>query len=671
MSNGILNGLTSPSRLQKIDQLREKNVGKHLPLPQLVVVGDQSSGKSSLLETLTGIPFPRGQELCTRYATQISHRRDELESINISIIPGPQATPSEKSRLEEYRKSVKSTTDLHAQFEAILDEVNIHMGVRTSKNKQGDKTFSEDVLKIEKCGPDEDYLTVIDVPGIFRKITEGITTERDKELVSNMVKDYIRDDRTVILAVLPSNVDVTTQEILALAEEYDKEGERTLGVLTKPDLVTEHSAKAVVCNLVEGKRHPLNLGYYVVRNRGETRQMLDETRQALVELGQSRQTEREQQQYLVTIASTFQNMARAALDADYSAHPALRKDELRLITSIINLTDRFNCDFVTSSHTRSFQSINVSESDPESEEEGSTGGDDSDEGDVGSLQLGRSDGYEFQVPDPKEYPELEKIVTTEKNSESPAEDVMEWIKNIYRRSRGAELGTFGPGLLSSTFREQSDKWASMTRTYLGKVILIIHGFIMRALGEICTDSRVREELISTIMTDLLARYKAGMDQGKFLVDVERNRKPYTLNPYFTTHLQKSRSLRVTENFRAMAHDKDTDVGKRYVVDLDSIRSSVNDKTNMEHAKEDIHDILEAYYKIARERFVDNIYQQAVDHCLLSGPASPLRLFSEQWVLELDEHKLADIAGESRSIRERREKLKKKVHDLEVAMDILR
>ncbi len=124
MSHGIPSALTSPGRLQKIDQLREKNVGKHLPLPQLVVVGDQSSGKSSLLETLTGIPFPRGQELCTRYATQISHRRDDLESINISIIPGPQATPAEKSRLEEYRKSVRSTTDLHVQFEAILDEVS-------------------------------------------------------------------------------------------------------------------------------------------------------------------------------------------------------------------------------------------------------------------------------------------------------------------------------------------------------------------------------------------------------------------------------------------------------------------------------------------------------------------------------------------------------------------
>lgn len=70
--------------------------------------------------------------------------------------------------------------------------------------------FSEDVLKIEVFGPNEDYLTVIDVPGIFRTTTEGITTEDYIELVRGMVESYIKYQRTIILAVIPSNVDVTT-----------------------------------------------------------------------------------------------------------------------------------------------------------------------------------------------------------------------------------------------------------------------------------------------------------------------------------------------------------------------------------------------------------------------------------------------------------------------------
>lgn len=117
--------LTSPDRLRKIDQLREKNIDVILPLPTLVAVGDQSSGKSSLLESVTGIPFPRGQELCTRYATQITHRRDPEVQIIITIIPAPQSTEAEKATLRSYRKELSSTTELRDQFAKILDEVGV------------------------------------------------------------------------------------------------------------------------------------------------------------------------------------------------------------------------------------------------------------------------------------------------------------------------------------------------------------------------------------------------------------------------------------------------------------------------------------------------------------------------------------------------------------------
>ncbi|KAM0231777.1 hypothetical protein ACHAPO_008358 [Fusarium lateritium] len=142
------------------------------------------------------------------------------------------------------------------------------MNIKTIKNPTGNRTFAKDILKIERCGLNEDYLTIIDVRGIFRIKTEGVTKEKDRKLVKKMVKNYIRDSRTVIIAVLPYNVNVATKEILAFAEEVDKIGERTLDILTKPDLVSEHSAKAVIFNPVLGKRRPFTLGYYVVRNRG-------------------------------------------------------------------------------------------------------------------------------------------------------------------------------------------------------------------------------------------------------------------------------------------------------------------------------------------------------------------------------------------------------------------
>jgi GTPase SAR1 family protein len=90
---------------------------------QLVVVGDQSSGKSSLLESLTGIPFPRNLELCTRYATQITSRRDSLARVEVSIIPGPHASEIHQKHLLEYKPTIVSMQELSAQFAQILEEV--------------------------------------------------------------------------------------------------------------------------------------------------------------------------------------------------------------------------------------------------------------------------------------------------------------------------------------------------------------------------------------------------------------------------------------------------------------------------------------------------------------------------------------------------------------------
>ena len=78
----------------------------------------------------------------------------------------------------------------------------------------------------------------------------------------------MRNPRSVILAVIPANVDIATQEILEMAGELDVRGERTLGVLTKPDLVDKGAESAVV-DIIEGRSHALNLGWCTVRNPGQ------------------------------------------------------------------------------------------------------------------------------------------------------------------------------------------------------------------------------------------------------------------------------------------------------------------------------------------------------------------------------------------------------------------
>lgn len=103
--------LADPALLDKIDRLFQCNVGQWIPLPQLVVVGDQSSGKSSVLEGLTGLPFPRDAGLCTRFATQITFRRAAEDFINISILPCKNASPEHAAKVGEWhRKDLKDLT---------------------------------------------------------------------------------------------------------------------------------------------------------------------------------------------------------------------------------------------------------------------------------------------------------------------------------------------------------------------------------------------------------------------------------------------------------------------------------------------------------------------------------------------------------------------------------
>jgi len=148
------------------------------------------------------------------------------------------------------------------------------MGVSQVGDVSGQKrTFSNDVLRLEFAGPDQEHLSVIDVPGIFKNTTPGLTTKADIELVKNMVLGYMENPRSVMLAVIPANVDVATQEILELAADVDPTGDRTLGVLTKPDLV-DQGAESRVIDLIEGRTRVMKLGWHIVRNPGQ-QQLLD------------------------------------------------------------------------------------------------------------------------------------------------------------------------------------------------------------------------------------------------------------------------------------------------------------------------------------------------------------------------------------------------------------
>ncbi|KAK4231780.1 P-loop containing nucleoside triphosphate hydrolase protein [Podospora fimiseda] len=732
--------LASPALLAKIDKLREKNIGKHVELPQLVVVGDQSSGKSSLLESLTGIPFPRDVELCTRYATQITQRRDDTSYVEISIMAGDNATEEHKRHVEAYHATALSAEELRSKFPEILKEVNARMGIKTlntSANKQqlGGTVFSEDVLKIEICGPDADYLTVIDVPGIFRNPTEGVTTKEDMAMVKNMVTDYIKNSRTIILAVLPCNIDIANQEILTLAEEYDKKGERTLGILTKPDLLLEASTKATVCNIVENKKKQLKLGYYVIRSRGadqtdaefegreqmfledpwrrlprarvgiralkarlgellgemarrefpklrkDVSDMLRKAEHMKDSLGPSRHDEKEQREYLSGIAREFQDLVRAGLEARYDnrAFGFESSAELRLITQVVNLADAFNREFDKKAPVRHFE-----HTDPDLDDEYNRDGDYDEEEDEHENYQDDSPEYESETSDakvtahrlralsrdfdPDDFPELDGIIAQVYNFDDPEHGVMEWLTDLYIATRDIGI-TASDAVWTSAWREQSSKWSGVSNAFLSRVIVAVHRFITTAIERVCADVEVREGLWSELQEEMLDRYKQSVEILGYLVAVERDNKPYTLDRYFSKARQTARANRVADRLIELYVDEGKDPGKCSVT-IQQVRNATESKSNIKEISERLHDDLKAYYDVAQKRFVDNVFNQAVGHHLLMGPNTPLRVFSQEWVLHLSAQQLEAIAGESPSVKEQRVMLDRTIKNLKEAKKIL-
>lgn len=121
-----------------------------------------------MLESLTGCSFPQAPDLCTRYATQISCRREAEECVDISIIPRQDEDAATEQRLRAFKRSMpRLSNETLAQ---IIQEANSAMGIRmtTDNTDPGLQTFSNDTLKIEICGLEQEHFSVIDVPGIFR-----------------------------------------------------------------------------------------------------------------------------------------------------------------------------------------------------------------------------------------------------------------------------------------------------------------------------------------------------------------------------------------------------------------------------------------------------------------------------------------------------------------------
>eukprot|EP00445_Apocalathium_hangoei_P079860 CAMPEP_0204174424 /NCGR_PEP_ID=MMETSP0361-20130328/45863_1 /ASSEMBLY_ACC=CAM_ASM_000343 /TAXON_ID=268821 /ORGANISM="Scrippsiella Hangoei, Strain SHTV-5" /LENGTH=900 /DNA_ID=CAMNT_0051132895 /DNA_START=33 /DNA_END=2735 /DNA_ORIENTATION=+ len=277
--------LTASEALGVLHELRGAGLDADIDLPRICVVGKQSSGKSSVMEALTGISLPRAAGTCTRCAFEISTRKsskdfscaisvrcqvdgaESNEKLSLVTMDNPAELPSMltsaqrlllnkellKQRWADIKSGSKGFKDLLADLSQ--DEANVEL-------------FSRDVVVAEIGGKAFTDLELIDLPGLIQSV------ERDEEkdlisLIEDLCKSYLEKPNTLIAMCCPFNDDMENQAVRMIARRHDPKGQRTVGVLTKADLL-QKGTESEWLSIVRNAKFELYHGYFVLRNPSQS-----------------------------------------------------------------------------------------------------------------------------------------------------------------------------------------------------------------------------------------------------------------------------------------------------------------------------------------------------------------------------------------------------------------
>lgn len=702
LSTSSLNALQSREQqqlLNEIDKLRAYGISDIISLPQLVVCGDQSSGKSSVLEAITEVPFPRKDNLCTRFATELVLRRSPQKKVLVKILPGNHRNEAEREALALFTQTI----DDFSELPALMESATAQMGIKPSSS-----SFSRDVLSIEISGPNRPQLTIVDLPGLIHTANKAQTRE-DVELVSELCSTYILNPRTIILAVVTAKNDYANQIILKRARDVDPDGNRTLGIITKPDTLPAGSeSEGDFVGLAKNEDINFRLGWHVMRNRGfETREdsfaernraeeaffnqgiwktfpresvgvtslrsrlsnlLLDHIRlelpkvfveikaklrdceEQLAVLGEKRTTTGEQRLFLSKLSQAFYGLCKAAIDGLYEDKffgDALSDDgyEKRLRAIIQNS----NLSFAKTMRLKGHRMQIISDEDAVNP--------------PGNPQK----------PSRKSSPK--KISRT---------DALDWVKTILARSRGRELpGTFNPLLIGELFWDQSTKWEALAQKHVDEIWEACQTFVRRTLREL-TNGEVFDSLFTFYIDNMMeARLRdAKLELQRLLND--RRRHAMTYNHYYTDEVQKAREERRQDSSKKILenlglHNQTlpetlylNTQGLLSAIASPSAQSSQSMEPDMDmFACQEVLDCMSSYYKarfpsryvllecantypqVSLKTFVDNVASQIIERRIVGDL---WEIFSPVSVASMDVKTIADIASESPEIQSKRVQL---------------
>jgi GTPase SAR1 family protein len=606
--------------LDKIDELRTIGVGGLVELPQLIVCGNQSSGKSSVLEAISRVRFPVKSDVCTRFPTEVILRRHPAPRFKVSIEPGSSRTTKESRQTIEAFAPAEVTNG--NQLESLIEKAKECMGITG-------EGFSDDVLKVEISGPDKPELTLVDLPGLYTSHSTS-QDEQGIRIVHDITKRYMANKRSIILAVVSAKNDYHNQTVLNMAEEFDRSRARTIGIITQPDTLEAHSDEETSwLRILKNEKVPLKLGWHALRNRSfETRKVSDDERDSkekeffaagnwglnvadcmgidnlrrrlsnvllkhiqrnlpdlladinekvldrqsrLAKLGPPRGTLRQQRGYLLNISSKFERITAQALNGIYTndffghldngAKPPLYQDLRRLRATNRALNEYFADAMDT----------------------------------VGCHQyIHEFNGERYPLPvfgNPYTFIRSPKHTT---RSEIESHVSIQACQN-----RGIELpGSANQLLVGKLFREQSKPWEQLAREHLTKSWDAAREFISLLLRYL-TNDHTYSLLLSNVLDPELEKMKdrllAKLDE---LTAYNKRGHPLPLGKGFLAKIQKARSDRqidrLKKTLQSGSHPGDDSIT------IERLRQASHEleSTSNQFAAADIVDQMQAYYDVS-------------------------------------------------------------------------
>ena len=652
--------------LDAIDRVRALGVGYEIPLPQLIVVGDQSSGKSSVLEAISGLRFPVDQGTTTRFATEIILRHSDETFAEIRILPGPGRTLDDKAFRDSFVAGITSLEDLPRLIGKAKETIGL------------DKGFSKDILQLHISDPRCPHLSLVDLPGLIRNPEEGRTME-DKKTVLDLVKRYMAEPRSIILAVVTADSDPEIVEVLALAREADPTGWRTMGIITKPDLAKagSNSVKKYVSR-AKAEQKTFRLGWHVVRNgdfdernrddfdrdREETENLskppwsqlppthrgieslksrlskclLDLIRfempaliaelesakhhndQALLKMGHTRASPNKQREFLTAISVRYQELVRNGSDARYndSFFTDGFETERKLRKVIRDTGESFGKGLI----------INT--------------------GPYKIHWLVQQDDLKQAIPPKSDSLFIHK--DSDGNALVPASDLLlNRIRSTLVENRGWEMGSsYNPSVvIPPVFKSMTAHWPGLARQYGLASSNHTRKFLKLVLKQTCDEpgpfTLIWEGLIEE---DLMRR------TDRLLAKLEELAAPYTRTHPFT--FSKRMNDMTDTILRRLDGDGVFGNGMLFINESDL------------SASKQVFAQVQALYQIALEHFVDNCALLGVENEFLAGledVLSPARISS------LSDKQLAELAAESPESQSRRTHLEKLKVDFDEALKI--